>query len=131
MAVWIEDLTEETQNASAQSSLSTPGDTGLTVWVVLFAFLAATAIPVIEELVFRGLFWSALEKRGLRPVPILLVTSVVFAAIHLELLRTPVLIVLGIGLGFCRMLTGRLGPAIVMHMGINTIGMLAVLAELA
>lgn len=104
---------------------------GFGVGVVLFAILGATFIPVVEELVFRGLFWSALEKRGHRPVVILIVTSAVFSLLHLEPTRAPILFGIGLLLGVGRLRTGRIGASIVAHMSVNSLGMIALLADLA
>ncbi len=104
---------------------------GLTVWIILLAVLTAMVAPVVEELVFRGLWWSALEKRGMKPAWILVLTSLVFASVHLELERTPILFVLGLALGAGRLATGRIGPAVVAHAMINSIGMLFLLIEIS
>ena len=103
-------------------------DGGVTVWIVVVAVFAATAVPVIEELVFRGLWWSALLKRGVGEGWTLLITSLAFAAAHFELQRFPVLFVLGVALGLGRYLTGRIGAAIVAHALINGIAMAVLLA---
>lgn len=124
-------LAGEPPAASAVDLAEDLGDGGITVWVLVFAVLGATFIPVVEELVFRGLLWSALEKRGLNPWVILFVTSAVFASLHLELWRTPVLFVLGLTLGYARLRTGRLGPAIVVHILFNTLALTATLFALA
>ena len=106
-------------------------DDRLTIWLYLFAFLGATFVPLVEELVYRGLLWSALEKRGVRPIWILVITSALFAFVHLELTRTPVLFVLGLALGAGRLYTGRIGASIVTHVLINAIAMTAILVELS
>jgi len=104
---------------------------GLTVWIYLMAFFGATVIPVAEEVLFRGLWWSALEKRGVNQWATLAITSVVFAAVHLEPWRTPVLIVLGAVIGVGRIATGRIGASIAAHMYVNAIGMIFLLIELS
>lgn len=104
---------------------------GLSVWIYVLAVVAATVVPVVEELVYRGLWWSALEKRGMSDVATILLTSTVFAVVHFEPIRFPVLFVLGLALGYGRTRTGRIGPAIVAHMLINGIGMLFLLIELS
>lgn len=103
-------------------------DGGITVWIVIVAVFAATAVPVIEELIYRGLWWSALLKRGVGEGWTLLITSLAFAAAHFELQRFPVLFVLGLALGVGRYLTGRIGAAIVAHSMINGIAMAVLLA---
>lgn len=100
-------------------------------WSVLaFAAAATFVIPPAEELVFRGLLWNALEKRGVSPRTTLVVTSAIFAAIHLELTRTPILFAIGLAFGWGRYTTGRLGSSVIAHVGINAIGMVALLTSL-
>jgi CAAX protease family protein len=129
--VIIEVFDREPTAAAAEVLRDSEGGNGLTIWIVLFAFLAATLIPLIEELVFRGLWWSALEKRGMHPVAILVITSAIFAAIHLEPLRTAVVFVLGMAMGIGRLQTGRIGPSIAAHAFVNAISMTALLVELS
>lgn len=129
LMLWLFDSTPTASVAELAEDSADGG--GLTIWLVMLAVLAATLVPIVEELVFRGLWWSALEKRGMKPHWILLTTSFVFAAVHIELQRTAVLFVLGLALGAGRLATGRLGPAIAAHAMINGIGMLFVLIELS
>jgi membrane protease YdiL (CAAX protease family) len=125
-------LTDDSPSAAAAELAQESGEEGgLTVWIVVFAVLGATLIPLVEELVYRGLWWSALEKRGMPPVGAYLVTSAIFAMVHLELLRTPVLLVLGLAIGLGRLVTGRIGASVVAHVLVNAIGMIAVLADIA
>jgi CAAX protease family protein len=126
----IEVFDREPTAAAAEVLRDSEGGNGLTIWIVLFAFLAATLIPLIEELVFRGLWWSALEKRGMHPVAILVITSAVFAVLHLEPLRTAVVFVLGLAIGIGRLQTGRIGPSIAAHAFVNAVSMTALLVEL-
>lgn len=127
--IWLFDSAPRASVADLAEESADGG--GLTIWLVLLAVLASTLVPVIEELVFRGLWWSALEKRGMKPHWILLTTSFIFAAIHVEPQRSAVLFVLGLALGAGRLATGRLGPAIAAHAMINGIGMLFLLIELS
>ncbi|MEO0494502.1 MAG: CPBP family intramembrane glutamic endopeptidase, partial [Actinomycetota bacterium] len=118
---------EETDEPGAESGglLEGEGDSGLTIWIIFVAVFASTAVPVIEELVYRGLWWSALLKRGMSEWWVLIITSAAFAAAHFEPARFPVLFVLGLALGMGRLLTGRIGAAIVTHALINGLGMIA------
>lgn len=111
-----------------EDSDSTTG--GISGWIMLMAVLVALVIPVIEEIVYRGLLWSALEKRGMGETAVLIVSSLMFAAIHLEPARFPILFVLGIALGYGRIRTGRLGPCVTAHICLNSVGMIALLATL-
>lgn len=99
-------------------------------WQVLLLVALALGAALIEELHFRGLWWNALRRRGVRPWLILLITSAVFSLTHLELTRAPLLFVIGLAIGFVRMRTGRLGPAIVAHLIINGAGSIGLLTLL-
>ena len=87
----------------------------------LFVLLGVLGAPVIEELAFRGLLWGALAKRRINPWWCTVITAVAFAGVHLELVRFGVLLVAGLVLGILRQSTGRLGPSIVAHVGLNAI----------
>lgn len=99
-------------------------------WQILSLVGLSLAAPFVEELHFRGMWWSALTRRGMRPWPTLLVTAVLFSVIHLEPERAPLLFAAGLATGFVRMLTGRLGPAIVAHFAINGLAAVGLLAML-
>jgi membrane protease YdiL (CAAX protease family) len=86
-----------------------------------FLLLGVFAAPVLEELAFRGLLWGALAKRGLNPWWATTITAVAFAALHLEPVRFGVLLVAGMILGLMRQMTGRLGPSMLAHIGLNAI----------
>jgi membrane protease YdiL (CAAX protease family) len=84
--------------------------------------------PFTEELMYRGVLLKALQARG--RVFALVVSSLVFAAVHLAGLDTsqllesavvflPPLFVLGLILAWITQRTGRLGPAIFLHSGWN------------
>jgi membrane protease YdiL (CAAX protease family) len=93
--------------------------------VVLFAVLAVVGAPFMEELCFRGLTFAALAKfadqRGWSPIPIAsVVSAVLFAAVHLEPIRFPLLLSIGLVLAVVRAKTGRIGPTILAH-GINNL----------
>lgn len=130
-SILLELFDQEPTAAAAELAQDSEGGGGLTIWIYVFAILAATLIPLVEELVYRGLWWSALEKRGLHPVLVLTITSAVFAVVHLEPIRTPVLFVLGMAIGLGRLVTGRIGPSIAAHMYVNAIGMIFLLIELS
>lgn len=96
--------------------------------VALYALLVVIAFvgPVVEELHFRGMWWRAIANR-FGPVAALLVTSAIFAVVHLEPVRLLGLLLGGLVLGGLRLLFGRLGPGIVAHMTINTISAVSLL----
>ena len=116
--------------AVAELTEDSEGGRGITIWIIILAVSAATIVPVAEELVFRGLWWSALLKRGMDERLVLVVTAAVFAAAHLEPRRTLVLFAIGLALGWGRMRTGRIAPSIIAHAIINGTGMVALLTSL-
>ncbi|MFT7840354.1 CPBP family intramembrane metalloprotease [Saccharothrix sp. BKS2] len=92
------------------------------------AFLAVWLIaPLGEEVLFRGALWRALERWGWNRWVVFAVTSAVFSLAHLELLRTPLLLVLSIPLGLARLLTGNLLASVVAHQVNNFLPAVALL----
>ncbi len=104
---------------------STAGDALATADVpgFVYALLIVCAVigaPLCEELCFRGLVFAALarwaDRQRLRAVPWATVGSAaLFAAIHLEPIRFPVLLSIGLVLSFLRARTGRVGASVVAH----------------
>lgn len=90
-------------------------------WTILALVVVA---PVAEEIMFRGLFQRGLQHR-LRPTPALLISSLVFAAIHVQVLTFPVLFVLGLEFGWLYQRTGSLWPGIVAHAVNNLLALVA------
>lgn len=86
---------------------------------ILFAVLVGVCAPIVEELFYRGLFLRSLTKRGLGPVAAVVGSSVVFAAVHFQVLQFAGLLVFGLVAGTLSVRTGRLGPAIWAHIGFN------------
>ncbi len=121
----------ESPNAAvAELAENSENGGGITIWILLLVVAAITVIPLTEELLYRGLWWSALAKRGVDERWILVITSLIFAAVHLEPSRTPVLFAIGLAIGWGRLRTGRIGAGIIAHSMINTLGMIALLARI-
>jgi len=102
-------------------------------WVrVVFALCAVVGAPVFEELCFRGLVFASVAKwaagAGLRgPVPwATVVAALLFALIHLEPVRIPVLLTIGLVLAVLRARTGRVGASIVAHALNNSVAILSI-----
>jgi membrane protease YdiL (CAAX protease family) len=96
-----------------------PDTHGLPIWTVVPMLLVAiAAAPLTEELAFRG-YAMGMISREFRPVPALVITSVLFAAVHLtQGLCAPKLIVYllaGLTFGYVALRTGSLLPAMVVH----------------
>ncbi|GAA1340503.1 CPBP family intramembrane glutamic endopeptidase [Saccharothrix algeriensis] len=80
------------------------------------AFLAVWLVaPLVEEVLFRGVLWRALEHWGWNRWVVFAVTTAVFSVAHLELLRTPLLVVLSIPIGLARLVTGNVLAGVVAH----------------
>jgi uncharacterized protein len=91
-------------------------------------------VPVVEELVFRGLFLRgalrAFSRAGplLGPVLAVVCTGVVFGLAHLEALETLGLAAFGMVLAYLAYRVGRLGPCILAHASFNLVAVVAVAA---
>jgi membrane protease YdiL (CAAX protease family) len=83
-------------------------------WAVAIFLCVVLVAPVCEEIVYRGLLWGALDWRWGRWVAFA-VTTVLFAVAHLELMRTPLLLIVAIPLGLARLYTGSLVASIAAH----------------
>ena len=84
----------------------------------LIAWLAVPLVlPMIEEILFRGLFYGAFEKRwGIRGA--ILSSAFVFACVHLQLVGFAYLFCVGVILAWARWRSGSLGLPIAIH-GLN------------
>jgi membrane protease YdiL (CAAX protease family) len=81
-------------------------------------FAIAIAAPIVEELLFRGLLQNALAKY----MPIwgaILLSSFLFALVHLQLYAIPALMSLSIAFGYLYHRTGSLRTNIILHMANN------------
>ena len=93
---------------------------GLSGWgpnLVMFVLVAGIA-PCFEELLFRGFLLPVLARRQTLAVA-LLVSALLFGAIHLQPAGLPILSTLGLVLGFAMRHTGSLRTPILVHAGWN------------
>lgn len=145
VAVLVVGVTRERPESNLQD-LVTPG-LGQTGWLIVYTVAIAVIGPIIEEIFFRGLaLRSALASlsRSRRPrfaTPAArqryaaLLTAALFAALHLpEVTSVTMLLVLIPSLYFFGWLvarwtmnSGRLGGAIVAHIGFNAVAAFALL----
>jgi membrane protease YdiL (CAAX protease family) len=75
---------------------------------------ATVLAPVCEELAFRGHLLSALRQR-LGPAAAIALTALAFAALHLDPVRLPGLVFLGVLFGWLTWRSGSVYPAILAH----------------
>ena len=92
--------------------------------VVAAIVMVVIAAPLVEEVFFRGLLHGAVAEqlggRGRGGVAVaLVVSSLIFAMAHFQLLQLPALFVVGLVTAALLQFTRRLGPAIWAHVGFN------------
>jgi uncharacterized protein len=75
--------------------------------------------PISEEMTFRGLGYSLLERWG--PWAAIGVTGILFALAHGIVVGLPVFFVIGAGLAFLRYRTNSIVPAVLVHMAFNSL----------
>jgi membrane protease YdiL (CAAX protease family) len=81
---------------------------------VLAGIIVAFIAPVTEEVLFRGLLYGALCK-WLKPVWVILITSTIFAAIHMDLVYFVPLFLIGMLLGWARYSTNSIFLPMCIH----------------
>ena len=79
-----------------------------------FAFTAIVLAPLFEEALFRGVLLPVVGSRWGGGAAVL-ISAAVFALAHLSLSELVPLFVLGLGLGWLRWRSGRLGSSVLMH----------------
>jgi membrane protease YdiL (CAAX protease family) len=99
---------------------------GSSVEVVVLVLMVVVGAPIIEELFFRGLLMRSIQARwndGLA----LVVSSVFFALVHLQVVQFAGLVLFGLIAGTCAQRTGRLGMSILAHAAFNGTAVLMLL----
>ena len=89
------------------------------------AFMATATAPLVEEVIYRGVLYRALEKAAGMAVAIPVV-SLLFAGVHVWQYRNNIAViivitVLSIVLTVSRALTGKMLPAFLIHLAFNGI----------
>ncbi len=100
-------------------------DTAHGGWVVLLAFVVIVGAPVVEEIVYRGVVQPGLVASWGSSVGVIL-TAVLFAAIHMQPIEFPGLFAFALVLGWARHSTGTIGLSIATHMAFNATGLVLV-----
>ncbi|MFN0093119.1 MAG: lysostaphin resistance A-like protein [Acidimicrobiales bacterium] len=94
--------------------------------VVLLWLVVAVLAPVVEELVYRGLLLRSLERLLDRRLA-LVISSFLFAAVHIQLLQLPGLFIAGLTFGVIAQRSGRLGGAMLAHAVFNALSLVQLL----
>ena len=85
------------------------------------AFSIAILAPVFEEAVFRGALWGMLE-RSLPPAAVWVITSLLFALIHMDPVHVIGVTFTGFVLGWLRWMGGSIWPCVAVHFINNAMG---------
>ncbi len=104
---------EEPARALARAAHGTSGTTILVAMTLVVA-------PVIEELFYRGLIMRAL-MRGVPTWMAVGIAALIFGILHFEPLQLPGLVCFGCVAGALAVRTGRLGTAMLAHLGFNAV----------
>jgi len=118
-------ITGEFTSAAGEVAVQLVQD-GNRLWLLGFALAVGLGAPLVEEILFRGLFYSALRKRGIHDAWVIAITAIAFAALHFEPVRLPLLIAMGVVTGILRWKTRGIGAPIVAHAMVNLPGALLV-----
>ena len=99
-------------------------------WVVV-VLVVVLAVPVIEEIIFRGILLSRLN-RSMGQTAAVITSAAVFAAFHLldpsAVFAVPGLFAVGVVIGFLAVRTGSLSLPILAHAGLNLSAVVAAAA---
>lgn len=101
--------------------------------VFVVAFMATFTAPLVEELVYRGVMYSAFQ-RTMGVTPAVIAVTLLFTLVHLpQYYESPativLLTVLSLILTLMRVLSGNLLPCIVLHTLINGVQSAGLIAE--
>lgn len=95
-------------------------------WPALMAFLVVFAVPVLEEVMYRGLLQRAIAGLDLGRGAAIAGASAIFVLMHLGTVSPhalPALFLLSLGLGWAYERTGRLIAPITMHVLFNALNL--------
>ena len=122
---WVRWVGEEQANSAVGELFD--GQALFPVTAVAVFLVVWLLAPLCEEVLYRGVLWRALEHWRWNRWLIFGVTTVAFAFLHFELLRTPLLVVISIPIGLARLLTGNLLSSVVAHQATNFVPALVLL----
>ncbi len=103
------------------------------ITALIIAVIAATSAPLVEEIVYRGILYSALQRAAGPLVAIIVVTSL-FAGLHVlqywpDKGAISAIALLSLALTIVRARTGRLLPCFVIHLVFNGIQSLIIILD--
>jgi len=103
------------------------------VAALLIAFIATATAPLVEEIIYRGILYSALQ-RTIGAAPAVIVVTIMFAGPHVQqywpnLAAISSITLLSAVLTVIRARTGRLLPCFVIHLVFNGVQSLIIVFE--
>jgi membrane protease YdiL (CAAX protease family) len=110
-SVWLH-LLHTWMNTQIQELSTQVHDMGFD-WLTVFLLLAVFT-PIVEELAMRGVILGGLQ-RALSDNEAIVAAALMFAIMHMSVIETPELLVLGLALGFVRVRSGSLWPCFLLH----------------
>ena len=97
---------------------------------ILVTVVAVLVAPILEELLFRGLFQTMIRSvfytKKHAPWLAIAISSAMFVAMHIDASHWPALYVLGVGMGYSYEKSGSLFRSIFMHMLFNATSVISV-----
>lgn len=104
------------ESYSQSAEISTSGS--LIIMLITIVIVA----PIVEEIIFRGLILSRLNK-AMNTTVALIISSLLFAILHGHILWIAYTFVLGILFGIVAIKTESILPSIILHMSFNLAGL--------
>ena len=116
-SIWPGTFSNERIERRARDLFAHPSGAG----TVLLIAVVVIGAPLVEELVYRGLLQGAFGRRlkQWRGWLALVLVAALFALVHFQPVEYPGLFLIGLVLGACALLTGRLGMGILAHAAFN------------
>ncbi|MFW6106387.1 MAG: CPBP family intramembrane glutamic endopeptidase [Desulfovermiculus sp.] len=96
----------------------------------LFIVAAVIIAPLVEEIFFRGFLFAGLKKGFSWPTA-MLISSGLFALLHLRPLAAPPIFILGLVFAFLYQKSGSIWPAVIIHALVNSLAVIWVFARTA
>lgn len=107
-------------NLPSQPDISGLFDTFSSPWLLLFS--GVIVAPVVEEIFFRGFVFAGLRERY-GWVPAALISSGLFALVHLQPISFLPIFLMGLIFAYLYQRSGSIWPSLIMHLGTNTLGL--------
>ncbi|MFT6144467.1 MAG: membrane protease YdiL (CAAX protease family) [Myxococcota bacterium] len=123
---WLQQVVPDWLQLGGMDMISEGLRSGPVVSRLLMVVAVSFAAPLFEELVFRGTLWGLLERALPGPV-VLLITSLIFAAYHVDPIHVILVFPVGLLIGWVRLTSGSIYPAILLHFVNNTLAIVLVL----